>query len=349
MNDFHFPYRPQLSSLLDQPSEVFVQERCEGEVWLNANENPFNAPFNRYASGHSRFLAALGRIRKVPTQNIFLCRGTYEAMDLLLNLCCSPCRDNVITTAPTFTYAQKLCRLHDVECRIVQLDASFGLSVEQALLTCNSHTRIIFLCSPNNPTGNLLDRGDVLRLAEKFQGIVVVDETYVDFAAQPSLLVEQSHYPNLVIIRSFAAFLASAGIGLAVIYAHPDLVRMLNAICPPHRISVPVLNEGHEMLRRHFDADRWKAQILDERTKVMAAFKQLDCCIRLYPSDANFFLVKIKNSQAVFRLLESRGIHVFNCHSIPRCQDCFRITVGLNSDNSRLLGVLRSIPRKARS
>lgn len=347
MKDFRFPIRPRLLPLLTAPSPALDRQRPRAEVWLDANENPFNAPLNRYAVNPDELVDTLSRIRRVPSQRLFLCRGTYEALELLLHLCCTPRQDNVITTSPTISPVQKLCLLHDVECRTVELDEHFNLTAAAVLRQCNDRTRLCYLCSPNNPTGNLLDRQEILHLAEKFHGLVLVDEAYVDFANCPSLVAEQEEHPNLVVIHSFSAILAAAGLCLATVYAHPELVDALRAIRPDHHLSSPVLEEAGRTLKRYFDADRWKAQILDERTKVMAAFRQLACCTKVYPSDANFFMARMHDGRHLYQLLEQQGIHVFSCQSLPRCQDCLRITIGLNAENSRLLGALRALPRKS--
>lgn len=340
---FRFPIRPHLLQAPEGLPDCAPDRDMRGGVWLDANESPYNTPLNRYPEAPHELEAALARIRSVRPEQVFACRGTADAMQLLLQLCCTPRQDNVVTTEPTLSPVRKLCVLLGVECRTARLDEQFRLSSETLLRACNDRTRLLFLCSPNNPTGNLLERNEILRAAASFRGLVVVDEAYVDFSRSTSLLPELTHLPNLVVIQSFSAILASAGLCLATIYAHAELLRHLRRIRPAHFLSTVVQTEGMKALRRYTDADRQVAQILDERSKVMAAFRLLPCCEAVYRSDANFFLARMQQFGLVRQRLAEGQVHVADCSGLPGCADCLRITVGISGENSRLLGILRAI------
>lgn len=340
---FKYPIRPRLLQALAGLPDDAPDTRPRDGVWLDANESPYNTPLNRYPEAPEELEAALGRIRGISPEQVFACRGTADAIQLLLQLCCTPGHDNVVTTEPTFSPVRKLCTLFDVECRTARLDELFHISADTLLQTCNERTRILFLCSPNNPTGNLLKREEVIRAATLFRGLVVVDETYVDFSRSTSLLPELTRLRNLVVVRSFSATLASAGLCISTIYAPAELLRHLRSIRPAHYLSTVVQTEGLKALRRYTDADRQVAQILDERAKVMAAFRLLPCCETVYHSDANYFMARMRHFNLVLQRLAEGLVCVTDCSRLPGCTNCIRVTIGLSGENSRLIGILRGI------
>lgn len=332
--------RPNIRALADRRSAV---ERIDGKdlLRLDTNESPFNSPFNRYPTDADELKSAISRHQSIRTDCIFLTNGTHEAVDLLLRLFCVPQTDNVITLSPTADIYADAAMLNDVPVRKVCLDTKFGITAEKLLAAADKDTKLIFVCSPNNPTGNLLDRKEILKAADSFDGMVVVDEAYMHFARTASMLTELSRHPNVIILRTFSKAIASAGIRLGVVYAVPRIVRYLDSMTPPFRIGTPTLREAISMTKRLYDVDKWGRLILDEREKVMNAFRLLPYCEKVYPSDANFFLARMKQSEQVYKYLLSQGIVVSNCGTQEMCEGCLRISIGSTVENSRLLSALR--------
>lgn len=332
--------RPNIRALADRRSAV---ERIGGKdlLRLDTNESPFNSPFNRYPTDYDELKSAISRHLSIRTDCIFLTNGTHEAVDLLLRLFCVPQTDNIITLSPTADIYADAAMLNDVPVRKVCLDAKFGITAEKVLAAADPNTKLIFICSPNNPTGNLLDRKEILKTADSFDGMLVVDEAYIHFASTASIVTELSRHPNIIVLRTFSKAIASAGIRLGVVYALPWVIRYLDRMTPPFRIGTPTLREAISMTRRLYDVDKWVRLLLDEREKVMNAFRLLPYCEKVYPSDASFFLARMKKSEQVYNYLLSQGIVVGNCGTQEMCEGCLRVSVGSTVENSRLLSALR--------
>lgn len=340
MKDLTQLIRPAIRSFVErhEVAELFPDTIA---VRLHANENPFNAPYNRYPSEEENLKSSIGRIRGIRPDCIHLGNGTHAAVDALCRIFCTPRKDNVVGIVPTCGLYEDVAALNDVEYRRVRLNETFDITADSLLRAADERSKLIFLCSPNSPTGNLLNREEILKTAECFDGFVVIDEAYVRFSRSESLLGELDKHPNLILLNTFSTAWASAGIRLSVVYAVPQLIRYLDSVCADHPVATPVLREAVDVVKRPYDVDKWVKQILDERDKVMAAFRQLPVCEKIFPTHSNFFLTKVRRSAHVYDYLLSQGIAVRYCRSLEMCEDCLRISIGLTSDNDKLLGALR--------
>ena len=334
--------RPNIWSLAPYSSARDEYSGKEAHVFLDANENPYNGPYNRYPDPLQRELKAmLSKVKGVPAENIFLGNGSDEAIDLPYRIFCEPGRDNVVSIAPTYGMYQVCADINNIECRQVLLDDNFQLHADQLLAACDSHTKIIWLCSPNNPTGNSLDRDELLKVIEDFEGIVIVDEAYIDFAQQLSLRQELPTHPNLIILQTMSKAWGSAAIRLGMAFASVDIINIYNKVKYPYNVNQLTQQQAIEMLRDPFEVDKWVKMLLLERSRLMAAFELLPVCLQVFKTDANFFLARMTDAPAIYNYLVDRGIIVRNRSHIQLCNNCLRITIGTRSENNELLAALR--------
>lgn len=314
----------------------------EAHVFLDANENPYNAPYNRYPDPLQRELKAmLSKVKGVPVENIFLGNGSDEAIDLVFRIFCQPGRDNVVSIAPTYGMYQVCADINDVEYRQVLLDDNYQFKAADLLAATDEHTKAIWLCSPNNPTGNSLDRDEILKVIDQFGGIVVVDEAYIDFAQQLSLRQELPRHPNLIILQTMSKAWGSAAIRLGMAFASREIISLYNKVKYPYNVNLLTQQQAQEMLRDPFEVDKWVRTLLGERTRLMQAFQELPICEQVYKTDANFFLARMTDAQQIYDYLVDRGIIVRNRTRVHLCHNCLRITVGTRSENAELLSALR--------
>lgn len=314
----------------------------EAHVFLDANENPYNAPYNRYPDPLQRELKAmLSKVKGVPVENIFLGNGSDEAIDLVFRIFCQPGRDNVVSIAPTYGMYQVCADINDVEYRQVLLDDNYQFKAADLLAATDEHTKAIWLCSPNNPTGNSLDRDEILKVIDQFGGIVVVDEAYIDFAQQLSLRQELPRHPNLIILQTMSKAWGSAAIRLGMAFASREIISLYNKVKYPYNVNLLTQQQAQEMLRDPFEVDKWVRTLLGERTRLMQAFQELPICEQVYKTDANFFLARMTDAQQIYDYLVDRGIIVRNRTRVQLCHNCLRITVGTRSENAELLSALR--------
>jgi histidinol-phosphate aminotransferase len=314
----------------------------EAHVFLDANENPYNAPYNRYPDPLQRDVKKmLERVKGVPSENIFLGNGSDEAIDLPYRIFCEPGRDNVVSIAPTYGMYQVCADINDIECRQVLLDDHFQLHADAVLQACDEHTKIIWLCSPNNPTGNSLDRDEILKVVEGFEGIVIVDEAYIDFAQQLSLRQELPTHPNLIILQTMSKAWGSAAIRLGMAFASKEIIAIYNKVKYPYNVNQLTQQQAMEMLKDPFEIDKYVKTLLQERNRLMAAFRELPICEQIYPTDANFFLTRVTDAKRIYDYLVDKGIIVRNRSRIQLCQNCLRITIGTRTENNELLSALR--------
>ena len=316
----------------------------EAHVFLdaNANENPYNAPYNRYPDPLQRDVKKLlERIKGVPAENIFLGNGSDEAIDLPYRIFCEPGRDNVVSIVPTYGMYQVCADINDIECRQVLLDDNFQLHADAVLQACDEHTKIIWLCSPNNPTGNSLDRDEMMKVVEGFDGIVIVDEAYIDFAQQLSLRQELPTHPNLIILQTMSKAWGSAAIRLGMAFASKEIIAIYNKVKYPYNVNLLTQQQAMEMLKDPFEVDKTVKIILQERNRLMQAFRELPLCEQIYPTDANFFLARVTDAKRIYDYLVDKGIIVRNRSRIQLCQNCLRITIGTRTENNELLSALR--------
>lgn len=312
-------------------------------VFLDANENPYNTPNNRYPDPLQRELKELiAPVKKVKPEQIFLGNGSDEAIDLAFRAFCRPGIDNVVAIHPTYGMYQVCADINDVEYRKVLLDDKFQFKAEDLLKASDENTKLIFLCSPNNPTGNNLDAREIITLLNAFQGIVIVDEAYIDFSDHPSFVSILDDYPNLLILQTFSKAWGCAAIRLGMAFASPEIIGIFTKIKYPYNINRLTQQEAVTMMQRHYEVQRWVNTLLEERTRLMKAFSALPCCKRVFPSDANFFLTRVTDAKAIYNYLVEQGIIVRNRSNIQLCEDCLRITVGTRPENDKLLEALRN-------
>ena len=334
--------RPNIWALKPYSSARDEYSGKTASVFLDANENPYNAPNNRYPDPLQKELKALiAPVKKVKPEQIFLGNGSDEAIDLLFRAFCRPGFDNVVAIHPTYGMYQVCADINDVEYRKVLLDEKFQFKAEDLLRASDENTKLIFLCSPNNPTGNNLDAKEIITLLQEFQGIVIVDEAYIDFSTQPSFIGILDEYPNLVILQTFSKAWGCAAIRLGMAFASPDIIGIFSKIKYPYNINLLTQQEALRMMQRHYEVQRWISTLLEERARLIQAFTQLPCCKKVFPTDANFFLTRVSNAKAIYDYLVDQGIIVRNRSNITRCEDCLRITVGTRPENDALLEALR--------
>ena len=334
--------RPNIWSLAPYSSARDEYSGKEAHVFLDANENPYNAPFNRYPDPLQRDLKAmLEKVKGVPAENIFLGNGSDEAIDLPYRVFCEPGRDNVVAIAPTYGMYKVCADINDIEYRPVLLDDHFQFKAESLLNACDRNTKIIWICSPNNPTGNSLDRNEILKVIEGFEGIVIVDEAYIDFAQQKTLRQELPAHPNLIILQTMSKAWGSAAIRLGMAFASKEIIAIYNKVKYPYNVNLLTQQQAMEALKDPFEVDKWVKMLLSERNRLMQAFVELPICEQIYKTDANFFLARMTDATQIYNYLVDRGIIVRNRSRVQLCQNCLRITIGTRSENNELLSALR--------
>ena len=314
----------------------------EARVFLDANENPYNQPFNRYPDPLQLELkAAISKVKGVPAANIFLGNGSDEAIDLPYRCFCEPGVDNVVAIEPTYGMYKVCADINAVEYRPVLLDENYQITAEQLLAATDAHTKIIWLCTPNNPTGNCLKREEVIKVIEGFEGLVIVDEGYSVFSSQKTLRSELSKYPNLIVLNTMSKAWGCAAIRLGMAFASEEIIHIFNKVKYPYNVNLLTQQQALEALKDPFEVDNWVKILLQERTRMMDAFSMLPICEKVYPTDANFFLAKMTDATKIYNYLVDKGIIVRNRHRVQLCQNCLRITIGTKTENSELIAALR--------
>ena len=310
-------------------------------VFLDANENPWNEPINRYPDPLQRQVKAhLSQLKGVEPRSIFLGNGSDEAIDLVIRAFCEPKADNIVTITPSYGMYEVAAETNDVECRKVALDEHFDLDVAALWAAVDAHTKVIYLCSPNNPSGNSLNREAIYQLLRGFEGLVVVDEAYIDFSAQPSFLAELSQYPNLIVLQTFSKAWGAAAIRLGMAFAAPAIIEVLNKIKYPYNINLLVQNKALELMENEKEMRQEVKAILAERMRMAKLLSEAPFGFEVFPSDANFLLVRVGDADRLYKALVDRGIIVRNRNRVLKCQGCLRITIGLPAENDLLLHAL---------
>ena len=310
-------------------------------VFLDANENPWNEPINRYPDPLQRQVKArLSQLKGVEPRSIFLGNGSDEAIDLVIRAFCEPKADNIVTITPSYGMYEVAAETNDVECRKVALDEYFDLDVAALWAAVDAHTKVIYLCSPNNPSGNSLNREAIYQLLRGFEGLVVVDEAYIDFSAQPSFLAELSQYPNLIVLQTFSKAWGAAAIRLGMAFAAPAIIEVLNKIKYPYNINLLVQNKALELMENEAEMRQEVKAILAERMRMAKLLSEAPFGFEVFPSDANFLLVRVGDADRLYKALVDHGIIVRNRNRVLKCQGCLRITIGLPAENDLLLRAL---------
>lgn len=314
----------------------------EASVYLDANENPYNGPYNRYPDPLQwKVKEAISKVKNVPVENIFLGNGSDEPIDLLYRAFCEPRRDNVVAIEPTYGMYKVCAAVNDVEYRKVLLNEKFDIEAFKLIDSANLNTKIIWLCSPNNPTGNKLNADEILKVLQWFRGIVVVDEAYIDFSDSQSFSTYIAQYPNLVVLQTLSKAWGNAAIRLGMAFASVEVIEVLNKIKYPYNINILTQEHAEKVLANAAQTTQWVQAILTERTQLINKLKELALVKHIYPTDANFVLVKVDNANIAYNWLVNKGIIVRNRSSVTLCGDCLRITVGTPAETAELIAALK--------
>ena len=305
-------------------------------VFLDANESPFNNGYNRYPDPHQKELKErLSEIKGVPRENIFVGNGSDEAIDLVFRVFCEPRKDNVVAITPSYGMYKVAAAMNDVELREVSLDEDFSLPIDGLLAVADENTKAIFLCSPNNPTGNSFPREEMLRLVDEFEGLVVVDEAYIDFADAESLKSEIFERKNLIILQTLSKAWAMAGLRVGLALADRRVVELMSQVKYPYNINVATMSIVSGLLAKGIDKE--VEQIKAQRAVLAKALDSMEMVQRVYPSDANFLLARFDDADAVYNHLIADGIIVRNRNRVKGCEGCLRLTIGLPEENEKLI------------
>lgn len=334
--------RPNIWSLAPYSSARNEYSGHKAHVFLDANENPYNKPYNRYPDPLQTDLKArIAKIKGVDASRIFLGNGSDEAIDLVYRVFCEPGSDNVVAIEPTYGMYKVCADINNVEYRKVLLDERYQLSAAKLLAACDAKTKVVWLCSPNNPTGNNLNRSEIETVVKESQCIVVIDEAYADFSENRSFRKDLALYPNLIVLNTFSKAWGCAALRLGMAFASAEIIELFNKVKYPYNINLLTQEQADKILDRRFEVEDWVRLLLQERAKVMKAFAELPICKKVYPSDANFFLALVTDAQAVYDYLVEKGIIVRNRTRVELCNNCLRITIGTKSENIELLSALR--------
>ena len=314
----------------------------KAEVFLDANENPYNAPINRYPDPLQESLKIqIAKYKEVRPESIFLGNGSDEAIDLVFRVFCTPGVDNVVAIAPTYGMYEVCAEINDVEYRKVLLDENFQIDASKILASCDENTKVVFICTPNNPTGNNISRVEIEQVLKNFDGIVVVDEAYSDFSKSRPFRLDLLQYPNIIVLNTFSKAWGCAAIRLGMAFASPQIVNLFNKVKYPYNINLLTQQKASDVLSEISKLQQRVNMIIEARGYLIDAFKQLPICVKVYPTDSNFFLVKMTDANSIYEYLVSNGIIVRNRSHVELCRDCLRITIGTNEENRILLSALR--------
>ncbi len=312
-------------------------------VFLDANESSHNAPYNRYPDPlQEQLKGRISAIKGVPAENIFLGNGSDEAIDLIYRIFCEPGVDNVVAIEPTYGMYSVCADINDVEYRAVPLSENFEMSADALLQACDEHTKVMWICSPNNPTGNDMDRKELQKVLTAFQGIVVVDEAYSDFSALVPVRSYLQHFPRMIVLNTFSKSWASAAIRLGMAFASTEIIGYFNKVKYPYNVNLLTQQTAMELMQDMERLERWTNEVKHERAHMLPCLAELPMVKHVYPSSANFLLVKVNDADAIYSYLIDRGIVVRNRNRVALCQGCLRITIGSKEENNELLGALRS-------
>ena len=336
--------RPNIWQLSPYSSARDEYSGHEAHVFLDANENPYNKPYNRYPDPLQRQLKhVIAGVKQVPEDCIFLGNGSDEAIDLVYRVFCEPGRANVVAVAPTYGMYKVCADINNVEYRPVLLDEHYQMSADKLLRACDSTTKAVWVCSPNNPSGNNMQVEEVEKLLRHFDGIVVVDEAYSDFSTVPVFRRRLSEFPNLIVLNTMSKAWGCAAIRLGMAFASKDIIGLFNKVKYPYNVNQLTQQHALEALSDRLQVEKWVKLLLQERKTMMASFTELRVCEKVYPSDANFFLAKMTDANGIYKYLVERGIIVRNRSKVRLCGNCLRITIGTKSENDELLGALREL------
>jgi histidinol-phosphate aminotransferase len=325
-------------------SSAREEYKGEASVFLDANENPYNMPYNRYPDPLQWMLKEkIAGIKGLAPQQIMLGNGSDEPIDLIIRIFCDPEIDNIVAIEPTYGMYRVAANINHVPYRTVLLNEYFDFQADDLLKAADEHTKVIFLCSPNNPTGNSLNRQEIIYTIERFPGIVVLDEAYIDFSAYPSMLKDLEKYPNLILLQTFSKAWGSASIRLGMAFASEEIITFFNKVKYPYNINRLTQEYAMDLLDKHAQVKEWVSALLRERESLAQALSEFSWVEKIYPTDANFLLVKVPDAHTTYLHLVEQGVIVRNRSSISLCLNCLRITVGTNVENRELIDSLKTM------
>ncbi|MFZ6010916.1 MAG: histidinol-phosphate transaminase [Bacteroidota bacterium] len=314
----------------------------EAEVFLDANENPYPSPYNRYPDPLQwRVKEKLAAVKGVKPAQIFLGNGSDEAIDLLIRAFCEPHIDSILITEPTYGMYSVCAEVNAVNIQSVRLTPTFDLDTDAIGKVLSAATKLIFLCSPNNPTANLLGRDKILDLLQQFHGLIVVDEAYIDFASEKSFIQKLAEYPNLVVLQTFSKAWGLAGLRLGMAFASEEIIQILNKIKYPYNINIRTQELALQALENVEQKNNWVTEILAQRSKLTESLRSLKIVEQLFPSDANFVLARVKQAHATYQYLMEQKIIVRDRSKVALCDNCLRITVGTPNENEKIIQALK--------
>lgn len=322
-----------------------AREEFKGKegVFLDANENPFNGPYNRYPDPLQwKVKEKLASIKGVKPTQIFFGNGSDEAIDIIIRAFCEPHLDNIVSIDPSYGMYQVCAEINAVEFRKVPLKNGFLLDLPAIKNAIDSNTKLVMLCSPNNPTSNSFDTGEMLSIAEGYNGLLVIDEAYIDFSSQPSLINALSSYPNLVIFQTFSKAWGLAGLRMGIAYASEEIIAIYNKIKYPYNINALTQQLIFDALNETEEKDAWVKEILMQRKGLTDMLKTFPLVEKIYPSDANFILVRVREARKIFDYLINKKIITRDRSKVTLCEGCIRITVGKESENKALVEALKT-------
>lgn len=337
--------RPNIRKLVPY-SSARSEFKGKAEIFLDANENPFETGLNRYPDPLQwKLKAAISKLKGLPTEQIFLGNGSDEAIDLVVRIFCEPRQDHILILPPTYGMYQVSADIADVGIRSVSLTPDFQPDVEAILATADAHSKILFICSPNNPTGNDVELERIRSLCAQFQGIVVVDEAYIDFSKQASCTSLLAEFPNLIVMQTFSKAWGMAGIRLGMAFASTEIIQLFNKVKPPYNINQLTQQIALEALETSYDDyKQLLSTLLSERERLVQGLRELPFVEKVFPSDANFMLIKMDDPNRTYQYLVEEGIIVRNRNTVHLCAGSLRITVGRPEENDALLNALNKRP-----
>ncbi len=316
----------------------------EASVYLDANENPMNAPYNRYPDPMQWELKDKIAAKKgLKAEQIMLGNGSDEPIDLAFRIFCEPKVDNVLAFDPTYGMYQVSADINNVEYRKVLLNEDYSLDADRLLASADSNSKIIFLCSPNNPTGNLMNRAEMLKVLNGFGGIVIIDEAYIDFSSEKSWIEELNNYPNLIVLQTFSKAWGLAAVRCGMAFASEEIISYFNKVKYPYNLNKLTQDFVSDELDKEEEKEQWVKLLLEQRPILQKELQALSLVEKIYPSDANFLLVKVPDANAVYQYLVDKGVIVRNRNTVSLCLGCLRITVGTEEENEALIQVLKNI------
>lgn len=346
MFDLNKIIRPNIKNLKPY-SSARDEFKGEASVYLDANENAFGSPlpqaFHRYPDPlQYKVKMKLSEIKGVPARNIFLGNGSDEAIDILFRSFCNPGVDNVIIVPPTYGMYEVSANINDVQLKRVNLTAEYQLNLEGIAEAIDKNTKLIFICSPNNPTGNSINREDIETILANFEGIVVIDEAYINYSRQKSFIQELTEYANLVVLQTLSKAWGLAALRVGMAFASEEIIEVFNQVKPPYNINEASQTFALEALGNIEKVNGWIKETLKERDHLVLALKNFDFVLDIYPSDANFILVKTTDANKIYEFLVNQGIIVRNRTKVELCEGCLRITVGTPLENEMLINSLKA-------